>query len=510
MALITSVQSDGVDQYAQGSLVSAPSGDFELIWKGRVMKLVAGFNNLLCLYNTATSDYLGIALEPTGELKIISNAKTPGTGTLSPAIGALHTIRIYYTASTNTAEIFLDDVSDYTVNPTGGATWVNTLDGYRLFSASAIASFGAARISDGIKINDIPTPANNIELSVPDSSLASAIIEDIGGNNRDATLVNFPAVHWVKEFEPEPIAFINEIAVQGIARDATNFYMFNSAKDSSVDGIVKVALDGSISATNNSLYGSLPAPTGTWKTNDGTVDNGIIYVCPRDAAGGQRAIVRFNASDLTYISHTLISANDDFGASICVGSNGNLFLVPFIQTPLDAKALQVAEYQLDGTFVQFVAVSDYIYGGQGIVWDGVSYYISSLGQDTNANEDAIYKLDSSFNIVDKFVKNSLYAEIEGLAVFGGVVYNNDISQTPFIVPIVESTLSMTITGLPDAVDYTVDFTDPSTGELVARQTGIEFVSGSATSNTIAIAVGTTLEYTIRTATHIMGDSGVTA
>jgi hypothetical protein len=76
--------------------------------------------------------------------------------------------------------------------------------------------------------------------------------------------------------------------------------------------------------------------------------------------------------------------------------------------------------------------------------------------------------------------------------------------------VVGSVLSMTITGLPDAPDYTVDFTDPTTGELVARQTDIEFISGVGFSKTLDVTDGVTLEYTIRTPTHVIGDSGVTA
>jgi hypothetical protein len=72
------------------------------------------------------------------------------------------------------------------------------------------------------------------------------------------------------------------------------------------------------------------------------------------------------------------------------------------------------------------------------------------------------------------------------------------------------TMTMSITGLPDATNYTVDFTDPTTGELVVRQTDIEFVSGVGVSDALALAAGVTLEYTVRTATHVMGDSGATA
>jgi hypothetical protein len=71
-----------------------------------------------------------------------------------------------------------------------------------------------------------------------------------------------------------------------------------------------------------------------------------------------------------------------------------------------------------------------------------------------------------------------------------------------------STINITATGTPDD-DYTVDFLDPTTREILSTQT-VTFTSGSAVSAPLPCAVGTTLKWSCWTGTHIFGDEGVTS
>ena len=80
-----------------------------------------------------------------------------------------------------------------------------------------------------------------------------------------------------------------------------------------------------------------------------------------------------------------------------------------------------------------------------------------------------------------------------------------IAVTDAGIPLL-STINLTITGIPDGV-YTVDFTNPTNGTLYERKS-VTF-SGDNGSTTLVLAVSTTVEYTVRTGTHIAGDDGVT-
>lgn len=417
--------SSGSTAYIQGSLAAGLTGDFELVFVGQIGSFPgSGDEHLFGIADASGSDYLGIAVSSNDVVKIVSDGKTGSSeGSTTLTIDTDYTIRLAYVSATNTASIYVDGGLEYSVQPTSGATWIPTLDVYRFFSLDAASSWGHAKITDGCAVNDLATPANDLDFSVSDSVLGSLVLSETT-NSQDGTLNSFPDIHRETFFTPQFVPGLAETAVQGVARDASHFYLFNSNFGGKTEEIIKASAAGQVVDTNDSPYTSLPA--GSWKMNAGAVDAGTLYVCPSDT--GARLIVRYDASDLSYVSHTDISANDSFGAGLCVGHTGNLFLVAFATSGSDT--LQVAEYQKDGTFVAFRAISDNLYRMQGILYDGTHYHIAC--DDTVRGVVAIYVLDTSFSILQRYRSTAPYDEIEGLAYFDGKYYNHDILKRPFV------------------------------------------------------------------------------
>ena len=189
---------DGVNDYSGNSLVSAMSGDFTLKYVGQVPSLpMTTFGNILVIH-LGSSDYLGVAVQNSGGTllpKIISNGKTGGNGSTVIALNTDYTLEVRYVSSTNTASFYVDGVFDYSVNPTGGGTWVQTLTDYRFgFSITSSTSYGALLLKDGCEIIDSTTPANSLSFSPTSSSHAAGtpILDETSLNSLDATGVNMP------------------------------------------------------------------------------------------------------------------------------------------------------------------------------------------------------------------------------------------------------------------------------------------------------------------------------
>lgn len=223
-------------------------------------------------------------------------------------------------------------------------------------------------------------------------------------------------------YTPVPIPNLTETAVQGFARDDYHFYLTDSNFSGSVESLKKVTIQGIKVEENTSPYTSLPA--GNWKTNDCCVYEGLIYVCLSDRDSDSRLLAKYNKSDLSYNTHADISAYFEFGAGICVGHTGNLFLVSF-QSVSDINAGRVAEFTLDGTFVTYHSMGSEILEMQGITYDGNNYFISSSAQ------DLVYELTSSFNEIATYANTNSMTEIEGIEFYEGKYYTHDIQGIPF-------------------------------------------------------------------------------
>tara|TARA_R110002167_G_scaffold91458_1_gene246090 strand:- start:162361 stop:164715 length:2355 start_codon:yes stop_codon:yes gene_type:complete len=87
--------------------------------------------------------------------------------------------------------------------------------------------------------------------------------------------------------------------------------------------------------------------------------------------------------------------------------------------------------------------------------------------------------------------------------------DSDPDTVDIVVAALSSTLTITATGTPDG-DYTVDFLDPTTREILSTQT-ITFTDDSGISAALPYAVGTTLRWSCWVGdTYIFGAKGVTA
>jgi len=93
-----------------------------------------------------------------------------------------------------------------------------------------------------------------------------------------------------------------------------------------------------------------------------------------------------------------------------------------------------------------------------------------------------------------------------LVVNDGTVDSAPSDVTITVQEAAEPTLNMSITGVPDATNYTVDFYVSSTGAQIERRTNVQFISGSASE--VIGAVDDSINYVIFTETHIFGDTGV--
>ena len=197
------LQSDGISTYVEGDLVALLSGDFILKYVGIINGLPSvdgASNNLLSISESGSAgEYIGIALDPssTDKLKIISKGKTPGNGTTTINYLQMYTLELRYDYSSNTASIYIDNVFEYSVNPTNGNVWLPTLIKYRLFSGTSIDSFGNATVLDGTEIIDLETPSNTIELNPSSSNGTGSVLPDDSSNANNGTLYNFSNSNWI-------------------------------------------------------------------------------------------------------------------------------------------------------------------------------------------------------------------------------------------------------------------------------------------------------------------------
>ena len=344
------LQSDGTAAYGQGDLASTLAGDFTLRYVGQISGLALGgaFNNLLAISEPGgAGDYIGIALDSssTNKVKIISNGKTPGVGTTTVNYNQTYTLEIRYIQSTNTASFYIDNIFEYSVNPTGGATWIPTLTKYRVFSGTGISSFGFAMLEDGTEIIDLDTPANSIQLNPTSSNGTGSILPDDSANNKNATLTGFGVISWVVPTSTSAVPVIATTAIQGFARNADFWYMFDTLYGSSVDAIRKIdATTGTQTSVNLTPYASLGA--GTWKLNDGFEELGVVYNPVQDTAGGTKTLTSYSASTLAFIASIDITSTGAYNAGCCKGHTGNVFFVGNGNAPADPRNTNVTETTL--------------------------------------------------------------------------------------------------------------------------------------------------------------------
>lgn len=434
---IWALRSDGVNDYVQGSLVSVFSGDFTLraACKIESYESAGDFANILSV-SSSGGDYLGIALNssPSNLPKIISNGKTPGTGSTVINLDQDYILELRYVSSTNTASFYIDGVFEYSVSPTGGSSWIPTLDLYRLFSGNGTSSYGNISISDDTKVIDLSTPANTIELTPTLSDGIGSVLNDASANAKNGTLFNFTGTYWVGTLAKETVITeavpnLTTTATQGLCRDSDHFYMFDSNATGSVPKVKKVDLAGVVVA-NTTDFGNT-----NLKPNDGAVGSGVIYNIMKDTANNNRWLITLNSSTLALINSVdVTNINSDgkyYSASVCFGSTGNLFALAYVIDVNDQyTARNVIEMTTAGVYVATHTMDYTIYGSQGITWDGTSYFVSS--HDIVRGLEVFYTLSSSFSVLNEITPNTVIAEMEGIEYYNGVYYYNDINEVPRI------------------------------------------------------------------------------
>jgi len=469
------LKGNGSTDYVEGLLAASLTGDFTLKYVGTINKLpTAGFfGNLIAIADTSGSgDYLGLALNnaaPSDKIKIISNGATPGAGTTVLVVDVIYTLELRYVQSTNTASVFIDNVFEYSVNPTSGATWIPTCDSWRLLSGTGISSFGASTIRDGTSVIDLSTPANTIEPTPTLSGGTGLILPDASANGLDGTLFGFSGDEWLPvpiEATTSAIPNITTPTIQGLCRDSSFFYMFDSVFSGFTDRIKKVDLSGTITLENTSPFSSLGA--GTWKLNDGAVAGGVIYNPVQDTTGGIMTVTRYSASTLAYISHTDITATGAYNAGCCIGHTGNLFFVGHSNVLGNDRTTNVTELTIAGAFVATHTLSAQVFGMQGITWDGFNYYITS--HDPVNNQEVIKQFNQSFFLQSLITLDVAITEIEGIEFFGGVYYFNDIATIP---------VEWVVDGTTRVQD---DFDGASGTDLSAHAPNVDFVGGGYIDN----------------------------
>lgn len=433
------LQSNGSSSYCEGDLVASLTGDWTLVFVGQISGAadVGTFNNLMCISETGSSgEYIGLALDNSDILKpkIISNGKTPGKGTTDLSYNTDYTLELRYVQSTNTASFYIDNVLEYSVNPTSGGTWIPTLTKYRLFSGTGVTSFGYGLVEDGTSVIDLATPANTILLNPNSSGGTGTILPDDSPNGNNATLIGFGDISWLIPTATSAIPNLTTTAVQGFCRDDSYWYIFDTLFGSSTNAIRKIdAATGIQTAVNNSPYSALGA--GTWKLNDGFVDAGVIYNPVQDTVAGTKTITTYDATlaGLPHIATVDITATGAYNAGVCKGHTGNLFFVGNGNAVSDPRNTNVTETTPAGVFVAAYTINKELPGMQGITYDGSYYWVSV--HDTVNGLEGFHKLEqvgSSFKVIETYKQAGLFVETEGIEYYDTdeKIYINDIEQIP--------------------------------------------------------------------------------
>ena len=118
------------------------------------------------------------------------------------------------------------------------------------------------------------------------------------------------------------------------------------------------------------------------------------------------------------------------GAGCGFAQNGNLVWADFSLVLNDIKAKTIVETDLNGVLVTSHVMDTFIYGMQGITFDGDRgvYYISS--HDLLNNEELIYTVNSSWVVTATEDPEDMSIEQEGLEYYSPYLYVSEINSKP--------------------------------------------------------------------------------
>jgi len=159
------------------------------------------------------------------------------------------------------------------------------------------------------------------------------------------------------------------VAGQGYATDGTFHYIFDTTK------IEKRNDDASwtVAATNSTPFASLPGSP--QHVNDGAYYDGVLYTACHDSAGNtDKALVKYDAGDLSYISHVVVADSVGVAGVAVDGPNNRVYVVNF------TDGTYVRVYDLNFNFVEQITSSYKIINAQGASYrNGFLYIMNKTG-----------------------------------------------------------------------------------------------------------------------------------
>lgn len=213
-------------------------------------------------------------------------------------------------------------------------------------------------------------------------------------------------------------------AVQGIARNSTNWFAFDTAS------IRKYDLVNNLLITNSSPFASLPI--GINHLGDGFCDETIVYVAV--AGGGEAGVALYNASDLTFNDYYDLSSISPINPSgCCMSLDGNEILVASYETVPGANPLNSEIHRVNIFNGSVIGKYDLIpasVGIQGIAYHNEELYVSSYSNNTNST---LQVYDGTFNFISEWEITAGTEESEGLAPWDGELYINTIASTALLI-----------------------------------------------------------------------------
>lgn len=183
---------------------------------------------------------------------------------------------------------------------------------------------------------------------------------------------------------------------QGICRDASHFYLINTASIQKAE-----VSSGTIVATNASPFTSLPV--GVDHLGSGFESGGYLYipVCLWNG-GGETATLQtiaiYNTSDLSLSDQWDISATSDFnGSGIFLLQSGEIGGVNFFTgTPPDVRMTNVHVFNAStGAYIRTDSLDTGVKGIQGATWDATRncYFITSFDAGDLTAQLTVFNVD---------------------------------------------------------------------------------------------------------------------
>jgi len=196
---------------------------------------------------------------------------------------------------------------------------------------------------------------------------------------------------------------------QGVAADATHIYTIDNDTIHKRYRITPYTSVDSITGFLATINTEHSPATDVDHSGDGAVWDGYLYIISEHYVdttdNDHQFLVKFQTSDMTYVSSVDISAN--FAANV---GGGNLCIINGIiyVTMYETVTTGVMRFKLDGTYIDTVTMGTPLTYIDGITYDTVEEIFYLRG-----DVDSYYRYDTSFNQLCKILENPT-GECKGL------------------------------------------------------------------------------------------------